>query len=139
MNTLLVIILSLFSFIPYLETGNISLSVTSMTINQDDSTSMVSLTDLFNDSEKYRNKTIIVKGKVVKVNPNILGKNWIHMQDGSKDDDGEFFDLTITSEEIFEVDDEITIKGKIILDKNFGAGYIYDVIMEEGESYKKRI
>jgi hypothetical protein len=139
MNLFFVIILSLLSFTTFQEEEINELVLIDNTYDQDDKTSVVSLTDLFNDAEKFRNKTIIVKGTVVKINPNILGKNWIHIQDGSKDDDGELHDLTITSEEIFEVDDEITIKGKIILDKNFGAGYIYDVIMEEGESYKKRI
>ncbi|NNF34610.1 MAG: hypothetical protein HKN68_10900 [Saprospiraceae bacterium] len=139
MNSLFMTIISLLSFVPIQETAIENLSDYYIFVEQDDNTSMVSLTDLFTDAEKFRNKTIIVKGKVVKINPNILGKNWIHIQDGTKDDDGEFHDLTITSEEIFEVDDEIVIKGKIILDKNFGAGYIYDVIMEEAESYKKRI
>ncbi len=106
---------------------------------QDEQTYVVSLTDLFTDQEKYRNKSIIVKGKVVKVNPNILGKNWIHIQDGTKDDAGELHDLTITSAEMFELDDQVVIKGKITLDKDFGSGYFYEIIMEEARLYKKKI
>ena len=110
-----------------------------VTLNHQDEIETVSLTDLFSDQEKYRNTTIKVIGKVVKINPNILGKNWIHIQDGSKNKDGEPHDLTITTQDLFEVDEEVIIEGKIILDKDFGAGYFYDVIMEEGKKYKKKI
>ena len=105
----------------------------------EDQVETVSLTDLFSDQGKFGDKTIRVKGKVVKVNANILGKNWIHIQDGTEDKKGDPHDLTITSDETFEVDEEVIIEGKIVLDRDFGAGYFYEVIMEEGKRYKKKI
>jgi hypothetical protein len=60
-----------------------------------------------------------------------MGKNWVHIQDGTQS--GQDYDLTITTTENVNVNDEVTFKGKITLDKDFGAGYFYDVIMEEAE------
>ena len=66
-------------------------------------------------------------GKCVKVNPMIMGRNWIHLQDGS----GDNLDLTITTTENIPVGHVITLEGTIALNKDFGAGYKYDIIMEE--------
>ena len=107
--------------------------------SQDDKTEMIDLSELFNNQAKYGNEMVIIKGVVVKVNPNIMGKNWIHIQDGTKNDEGELHDLTITSEDEFKVDQEVIVKGKITLDKDLGAGYFFEVIMEEGKLYKKKI
>ena len=70
----------------------------------------------------------------MKVNKSIMEKNWIHLQDGTKD--GENFDLTITTDEIAEVGDVVTFEGNITLDKDFGSGYKYAAIVEEA-SVKK--
>jgi len=72
-----------------------------------------------------------IRGIVVKVNEQVMGKNWIHIQDGTSDNGN--FDLTITSADLPKLNDEITVKGKIILNKDFGYGYTYEVIMEDAK------
>ena len=86
----------------------------------------IKLADLFADKNKFNGKSIMVTGKCVKVNPMIMGRNWIHLQDGS----GEEFDLTITTTENIPLGHVVTLEGTIALDKDFGAGYRYDIIME---------
>lgn len=86
----------------------------------------VKLSELFFDPKKFEGKLIQVTGKCVKVNQMIMGRNWIHIQDGS----GQDLDLTITTTENVNVDAIVTFKGTIALNKDFGAGYKYDVIME---------
>lgn len=76
-------------------------------------------------------KTAVVKGKVVKVSAGIMGKNWIHLQDGTGDPKQGANDLVATSDEIPSVGDVITVKGTVFKDKDFGAGYKYAVIMEK--------
>ena len=71
-----------------------------------------------------------IHGKVVKYNSGIMGKNWIHIQDGT-DYSGKN-DLTITTNMATSLDKMITIEGTIVLDKDFGSGYFYDIILEEG-------
>ncbi len=76
-------------------------------------------------------KKVAVRGKVVKVSANIMGKNWIHLQDGSgKPEDGTH-DLVLTSQQKPTVGEVLIGEGILAADKDFGAGYRYKVIVEE--------
>jgi len=92
------------------------------------------LVDLFTNRESFSKKSIIVKGKVVKVNNGILDKNWVHIVDGTNFENKK--SLTVTTTEKVAVGDIVTFKGIIILDKDFGQGYVYDILLEEGELLK---
>ncbi|WP_461637806.1 hypothetical protein [Labilibaculum euxinus] len=92
---------------------------------------ITSISELFSKKDEFSGKQISVKGKVTKFNQNIMGKNWIHIQDGS-DFEGNF-DLTITCKDVVSIGQIIEVSGTIALDKDFGAGYTYDVIMEEAK------
>jgi hypothetical protein len=75
-------------------------------------------------------KAVTVSGKVVKFNGGILGRNWVHVQDGSgKAADGTN-DLTLTTDATTRVGDVITVTGTVILNKDFGSGYAYKVMLE---------
>lgn len=89
----------------------------------------ITVANVFANRADYSEKEVEIRGIVVKVNPEVMGKNWIHIQDGTSDNGN--FDLTVTSTGLAEVNDEITVKGKIILNKDFGYGYSYEVIMED--------
>lgn len=91
---------------------------------------VTSLTDLLSDPEKYDGKLIKIQGKCVKVNNEIMGKNWIHVQDGESIE-GKLNDLTITTAENIFMGMDVVLEGKITLDKDFGAGYWYAIIMED--------
>jgi hypothetical protein len=91
----------------------------------------ITISALLADKKSYSGKTIKVKGQVTKYNPGIMGKNWIHIQDGSEYQ-GEF-DLTITTDKEVSVGQQVTFEGTIVLDKDFGYGYFYKVIMEDGK------
>ncbi len=88
----------------------------------------VSIAQIFADPASFENKTVKVRGTVVKVNEQIMGKNWIHIQDGTEHDGS--FDLTITTGELVKKGSVTGFEGTIILNKDFGYGYVYDVIME---------
>lgn len=81
-------------------------------------------------------KTITVRGKVVKYNPGVMGKNWIHLQDGSGDAAKGTNDLTVTSLDAVEKGQTVTITGTVHLNKDFGAGYRYPLIVEEAKVLK---
>jgi hypothetical protein len=89
----------------------------------------LTVAQIFAKRNDYSGKEVEVRGVVVKVNEQVMGKNWIHIQDGTSDNGN--FDLTITSTGLPAVNDEITVKGKITLNKDFGYGYSYEVIMED--------
>lgn len=86
---------------------------------------------IYANPQEYSGEEVEIRGVVVKVNNEIMGKNWVHIQDGTGSEGD--FDLTVTTTDKAEVGDEVTFKGKITLEKDFGAGYYYDVIMEEAE------
>ena len=74
-------------------------------------------------------KPVVVRGKVVKVNNGILGKNWLHIQDGSGAAGTN--DLTVTTAATVAKDDVVVVRGTIATNKDFGAGYAYAVMIED--------
>jgi len=93
----------------------------------------VKISELVNNKSKYEGKAVQMSGKCTKINPNIMGRNWIHLKDGSMDE----FDLVITSDQAVPEGHVVTMKGIVVLDKDFGAGYKYDLIIEMGELVKR--
>ncbi|NOR74523.1 MAG: hypothetical protein GQ525_05140 [Draconibacterium sp.] len=87
------------------------------------------LADIFKSRADFAANDFEIRGVVVKINKEIMGKNWVHIQDGTNYNSD--FDLTITTQDVAEVGDEVTFKGKLSLNKDFGSGYSYEVIMEE--------
>jgi hypothetical protein len=73
-------------------------------------------------------RTVKIKGVVTKYNASIMNRNWLHIQDGTSF--GEYIDITVTSDQTAKVGDTIIIEGTVAVDKDFGAGYLYDVIVE---------
>ena len=86
----------------------------------------VKIADIVGNLSKYEGKLVKVTGKCVKINPMIMGRNWVHIQDGSANN----FDLTVTTTENVALGDIVTLEGTIAVNKDFGAGYKYNVIME---------
>lgn len=83
------------------------------------------IAEIYSDKINLGDKTIRVRGQVTKFTPNILGKNWLHIRDNSTTND-----LTITTGNTAAIDDVIIIEGKLGLNKDFGYGYIYPLIIE---------
>jgi hypothetical protein len=78
-------------------------------------------------------KTVIAQGKVVKVNNGIMNRNWIHIKDGSGDAKAKTNELLVTSLQTAEVGDQITVTGTLGVDKDFGAGYAYSLLIEDAK------
>jgi hypothetical protein len=92
--------------------------------------------ELYGKKAELDTKNVTVKGKVVKVSSGIMGKNWLHIQDGSGNQKDGNNDLVITSNDLAAVGDIVTVSGTLYKDKDFGSGYKYDVIVEQA-SIKK--
>ena len=80
---------------------------------------------------ELKDKPVLVRGKVVKYNPGIMGKNWIHLRDGSGSEADNSNDILVTSANQTKLGDVVTVKGIVRTDKEFGAGYNYKVLIEE--------
>jgi uncharacterized protein YycO len=81
-------------------------------------------------------QTIKAQGKVVKVNNNIMGRNFVHLQDGTGDANSN--DLLITSKQTANVGDQVTISGVVTLNRDFGSGYAYPLLIEEASITPKK-
>jgi len=85
--------------------------------------------DCYQNAEKLNGQKISIRGKVVKFLPGIMGKNWIHLQDGTGAEGSN--DLTITTLAQTKVGDTIVATGTLVKNKDLGSGYKYPIIMEE--------
>lgn len=85
--------------------------------------------DVYAKKDKLSGKKVAVKGKVVKFNAGIMGKNWIHVQDGSGKQGTN--DITATSNQSASVGDTVLVTGTLAVNKDFGGGYKYEIIIEE--------
>jgi ribosome-associated protein YbcJ (S4-like RNA binding protein) len=94
----------------------------------------LSIAELIKNKQLYQGKTIKIKGQVSKFKSQIMSRNWIHIQDGSEYD--KIFDITVTSKANVKVGDTIMVRGTVVLDKDFGGGYFYKLIIENGTLFK---
>ncbi len=94
----------------------------------------ISIAKLLESGSDYEGKKVKVRGIITKVNSGILNKNWIHIQDGTEYNGR--FDLTITTNSEPAMGDTVTFQGNISLKKDFGYGYFYELIMEDGQLTK---
>jgi len=87
--------------------------------------------EVYAASAKLGGKPVKVRGKVVKYNANILGKNWLHIQDGTGAAGSN--DLLVTTTTQAKRGDTVLIEGKVALNKDFGSGYKYDLLVEDAK------
>ena len=98
------------------------------TIKVDPAPGGITIGDLYKNQTAYANKKVIVRGQVVKVNNNIMDRNWVHLKDGTSNEGKS--DLTITTLKEVKVGAIVTLEGIVALNKEYGAGYVYPLIVE---------
>ena len=77
-----------------------------------------------------KDKPVLVRGQVVKVNNGIMDKNWVHLQDGSGTAKDSTNDILVTTKDQAAVGDIVNVKGTVRTDVNLGSGYAYAVIID---------
>lgn len=87
--------------------------------------------EIFEQAQDLDGKKVRVRGQVVKFNANIMGRNWLHLQDGTGDPMQNTHDLVVTTADQLSSPNVITIEGVVAADRDFGAGYKYVVIVED--------
>lgn len=91
--------------------------------------------EIYSKGAQLKGQAVKVRGRVVKFTPNIMGTNWMHIQDGSGE--GPTVDLTVTTSAIVAVGDMVLAEGTLAIDKDFGAGYKYAAIIEKANVTKE--
>ncbi len=92
-------------------------------------TNAYTVADIVSKAAQLKDKPVKVNGQVVKYNAGIMGKNWIHLRDGSGTPTSN--DILVTTAAQAKVGDLVTVSGVVRNDKDFGAGYSYKVLVEE--------
>ncbi|MDP1734721.1 MAG: nucleotide-binding protein [Sulfuritalea sp.] len=85
---------------------------------------------------ELKDKTVLIRGRVVKFSASIMGKNWIHLRDGSGSAIDNSNDVLVTTLDQASVGDIVLVKGIVRTDKDFGSGYAYKVLIEEATLQK---
>ncbi len=89
--------------------------------------------EIFAKSDELKDKEIVIRGTVVKFNGGIMGKNWLHLQDGTGSAENQNNDITVTTNANSSVGATVVAKGVLRLAKDFGGGYTYDAIIEDAQ------
>ncbi|HEU4521547.1 MAG TPA: OB-fold nucleic acid binding domain-containing protein [Thermoanaerobaculia bacterium] len=91
-----------------------------------------SVAELWAQRAQLDGKTVTVRGTVVKFRAAIMGTNWMHIRDGSGSEASGDHDLTVTTDDTAAPGDVVSVTGTLRKNKDFGAGYLYPVIVEKG-------
>jgi hypothetical protein len=94
------------------------------------------IAELYSQKATLNGAEIAVRGKVVKFTPKVMGKNWLHLRDGSGSREKKDDDITVTTTGTAAVGDVVLVRGVVHLDRDLGAGYAYPVIIEDAKLSK---
>jgi len=100
-------------------------------VEKADGENSYTVAEIFEQAKELDGKKVRVRAQVVKFNSNIMGRNWLHLQDGSGDPMQNTHDLVVTTSDELSSPKVITVEGVVAADKDFGAGYTYVVIVED--------
>lgn len=96
----------------------------------------VTVADVWAKRAALSGTSVVVRGKVMKVNLDIMGTNWYHLQDGSGVVADGTHDLVVTSSAQIQTGEVVTVSGVLSTAKDFGAGYAYEAIVEMADIKK---
>ncbi len=89
------------------------------------------IAEIYAGKAKLKDKAVKVRGRVVKYNADIMGKNWLHIQDGSGSVGSN--DLTVTTAATTKVGDTVLVSGNVATDRDFGGNYKYSLMIEDAQ------
>jgi hypothetical protein len=88
----------------------------------------LTIEEIYAKKDVLAGEEVVLQGIAVKVTNGILGRNWIHLRDGSGEKGSD--DLLVTTTQEVKVGETVTVTGTLLLDQDFGSGYRYDVLLE---------
>jgi hypothetical protein len=92
--------------------------------------------EVVNGKATLKDKPVAVRGKVVKVSLGIMGKNWVHLQDGSGTSADGSNDILVTTKDVVALGDIVNARGTVRTDVTVGPGYAYAVMIDNAELRK---
>jgi hypothetical protein len=90
----------------------------------------LSIAQIIADAASLEGKPVRVRAKVMRMTPNVLGRSWLRIQDGSGSTKSGDHELVVTTSETPAVGEIVTLEGLLVRNKDLGSGYRYDVLLE---------
>jgi hypothetical protein len=91
----------------------------------------LTVAEVYQQKAKLEKKQVTFRGKVVKYNAQVMNKNWAHVQDGTGTPGAN--DITVTTADAAQTGDTVLVRGTIVLNKDYGYGYKYDLVVEDAK------
>jgi hypothetical protein len=88
--------------------------------------------EIIADKTSLAGSEVAVRGKVIKMNAAIMGRNWLHLADGTVGPAGER-EVTVSTEDTAAVGSTVVVRGTLATDRDFGSGYNYSVLIEDAK------
>ena len=121
---------------PQSSSSPVELSEETLRVEKASGSDAYTVAELYDKKTSLNNKTVVVRGKVVKVSTGIMNTNWIHIQDGSGNASNGTNDLLVTSDDIPSIGDIITANGTLVKDRDIGSGYKFAVMVDKAKIEK---
>ena len=112
-------------------------SIEKITVEKASGPDAYTVGEIYEKRAALNGKHVVLNGKVIKVSEGIMGKNWIHVRDGTGDSTKKTHNLVATSDDLPAVGEVVTVQGTVSMDRDFGSGYKYNVIIEKAGVSKK--
>jgi hypothetical protein len=116
--------------------GKVIVSKEKINVKKASGLNAYTIAEIYENISRLDKKEVVVRGKVLKVSPQIMGKNWLHLQDGTGDSNKRTNDLVVTTQDRPSVGDVVTASGTLSKDRDFGSGYKYSAIIEDAHIKK---
>lgn len=85
--------------------------------------------EVFEQRAALAGQRVSVRATVVKATDGVLGKTYLHLQDGSGSAEQETHDLTATTTEDFEIGETVEVEGLLAIDHDVGLDYRYPALL----------
>ena len=91
--------------------------------------------EVFEQKDQLSGQKLSVRGQVVKTNSGIMGKDWVHVRDGSGAEGTNDLTVTVpaTGAPLPNVGDTVLVTGTVGINRDFGMGYQYPAILEDAQ------
>ena len=96
----------------------------------------LTVAEVWAGKEGLGGKQIALRATVVKYSPGIMDTNFMHVQDGSGSSASGTHDLTVTTQGVAAVGDVVVLRGTLALNRDYGMGYTYPVLLDEASIQK---
>ncbi len=89
------------------------------------------IAEILKNAKNLTDKKVKFRAVVTKVLPDIMGKTWIHLQDGTQAEEGNEIIVTYSGDESVQVGDVVVVEGVVHTDVDLGSGYFFNVLVED--------